>query len=230
MTIRNWAPNSWRNRPVRCFPDDYPDPRALARTEEELSRLPPLVFADEVRRLTQGLGQVAQGRAILLQGGDCAESFKEYSPNNIRDTFRVLLQMAVVLTFAGGRPVVKVGRIAGQFAKPRSNPTETQGGITLPSYRGDIINGMDFNARERTPDPARLLKAYHQSASTLELLRGLSRGGYADLFNLHHWAPDFIVGSPEGERYRALADQILDRKSTRLNSSHSGESRMPSSA
>ncbi|MCP3144859.1 3-deoxy-7-phosphoheptulonate synthase class II [Pyxidicoccus sp. QH1ED-7-1] len=191
------------------MPDDYPDPHTLARVEGELSRLPPLVFAAETRRLTAGLAQVAEGKAFLLQGGDCAESFKEFTSDNIRDTFRLLLQMAVVLTFAGGRPVVKVGRIAGQFAKPRSSAMETVGGITLPSYRGDIINGMDFDARERTPDPRRLLMAYHQSSATLNLLRSYAQGGYADLCNLHRWTLDFVASSPQGDLYRGLADKIF---------------------
>lgn len=192
------------------MPDDYPDPRALARVEGELSRLPPLVFAAETRRLTGALAQVAEGKAFLLQGGDCAESFKEFTTDNIRDTFRLILQMALVLTFAGGRPVVKVGRIAGQFAKPRSNSTETVGGVTLPSYRGDIINGMDFDVRERTPDPRRLLMAYHQSSATLNLLRAFAQGGYADLYDLHRWTLDFIASSPQADLHRELADKIFE--------------------
>jgi 3-deoxy-7-phosphoheptulonate synthase len=192
------------------MPEDYPDPRALARVEDELSRLPPLVFAAETRRLTAALGQVAEGRAFLLQGGDCAESFKEFTADNILDTFRLILQMAVVLTFAGGRPVVKVGRIAGQFAKPRSSAVETIDGVTLPAYRGDTINGMEFDPLERTPDPKRLLKAYHQSSATLNLLRAFSQGGYAELCDLHRWTLGFIAGSPQGERYRRLADQIFE--------------------
>src|ERR1051326_223436 len=156
---RNWTPHSWREKPAHHIPEAYPDPLALPRAGAELSPLPPLVSAAESRRLTAGLAQVAEGKAFLLQGGDCAESFKEFTADNIRDTFRLILQMAVVLTFAGGRPVVKVGRIAGQFAKPRSEPIETIDGVTHPSYRGDIINGMDFNAADRAPDPERLLKA-----------------------------------------------------------------------
>ncbi|WP_257458613.1 class II 3-deoxy-7-phosphoheptulonate synthase [Archangium lipolyticum] len=210
MTTRNWTPHSWREKPANHIPDDYPDPLALARTEAELSRLPPLVFAAESRRLTASLAQVAEGKAFLLQGGDCAESFKEFTADNIRDTFRLILQMAVVLTFAGGRPVVKVGRIAGQFAKPRSSSVETVNGVTLPAYRGDIINGMDFDPAERTPDPKRLLKAYHQSSATLNLLRSFSQGGYADLCELHRWTLDFIAGSSQGDRYRGLADKIFE--------------------
>uniref|UniRef100_UPI001CCC4AFE class II 3-deoxy-7-phosphoheptulonate synthase n=1 Tax=Hyalangium versicolor TaxID=2861190 RepID=UPI001CCC4AFE len=207
---RDWTPRSWRAMPVKHMPDDYPDPLALAHTESELSRLPPLVFADETRRLTAALAEVADGKAFLLQGGDCAESFKEFTSDNIRDTFRLILQMAVVLTFSGGRPVVKVGRIAGQFAKPRTSSLETVNGVTLPAYRGDIINGMEFNPAERMPDPKRLLKAYHQSSATLGLLRNFALGGYADLCNLHRWTLDFVAGSPEGDRYRKLADQIFE--------------------
>ncbi|MDB5460779.1 MAG: phospho-2-dehydro-3-deoxyheptonate aldolase, partial [Caulobacteraceae bacterium] len=186
MTDR-WTPASWRSKPAKHIPSDYPDADALARVETELRRMPPLVFAGEARRLKALLADVADGKAFLLQGGDCAESFKEFAADNIRDTFRLILQMAVVLTFAGGKPVVKVGRIAGQFAKPRSSAVETQGGVTLPSYRGDNINGMGFNEAERIPDPERLLKAYGQSASTLNLLRAFASGGYADLNNIHRW-------------------------------------------
>ncbi|WP_164021052.1 class II 3-deoxy-7-phosphoheptulonate synthase [Pyxidicoccus trucidator] len=207
---RDWTPRSWREKPVTCIPDDYPDLHALARTEEQLSRLPPLVFASDTRRLTSSLAQVAEGKSFLLQGGDCAESFKEFTTDNIRDTFRLILQMAVVLTFAGGRPVVKVGRIAGQFAKPRSSGVETQGGLTLPSYRGDIINGMDFDARERTPDPRRLLQAYHQSSATLNLLRAFAQGGYTDLYELQQWTLDFVASNPQGDLYRGLADKIFE--------------------
>ena len=209
MTER-WNPSSWRQKPARHLPADYPDPAHLTRVEDTLRSLPPLVFAGEARRLTSLLGRVADGHAFLLQGGDCAESFKEFHADNIRDTFRLLLQMAVVLTFAGGQPVVKVGRIAGQFAKPRSEPTETQDGVTLPSYRGDNINGMGFTPEERVPDPDRLLKAYAQSASTLNLLRAFAGGGYADLYNVHRWTLGFVDGSPQGARYRQLADKISE--------------------
>ena len=205
-----WTPSSWRGRPAKHIPDDYPDPAALARVEAELARMPPLVFAGEARRLKSLLAEVASGRAFLLQGGDCAESFKEFSADNIRDTFRLILQMAVVLTFAGGRPVVKVGRMAGQFAKPRSEATETAGGVTLPSYRGDIINGMEFEAAARAPDPERLLKAYAQSAASLNLLRAFAGGGYADLHNIHRWTLGFVEGSPQGARYRELTDKISE--------------------
>jgi 3-deoxy-7-phosphoheptulonate synthase len=207
MTER-WTPTSWRARPAKHIPGDYPDTFALTKAEDELRRMPPLVFAGEARRLTSLLGDVADGKAFLLQGGDCAESFKEFRADNIRDTFRLLLQMAVVLTFAGGKPVVKLGRIAGQFAKPRSEPTETIDGVTLPSYRGDIINGSEFTEGERIPDPQRLLKAYSQSAATLNLLRAFAGGGYADLYNIHKWTLGFVADSPNGARYGELSEQI----------------------
>ena len=209
MTDR-WTPSTWREKPAKHIPSDYPDAGELARVEGELKALPPLVFAGEARRLKDLLGDVAAGKAFLLQGGDCAESFKEFKADNIRDTFRLILQMAVVLTFAGGKPIVKVGRIAGQFAKPRSEPIETVGGVTLPSYRGDIINGMDFNEADRVPDPERLLKAYTQSAATLNLLRAFASGGYADLHNIHRWSLDFVNKSPQGARYRELSDKISE--------------------
>src|ERR1700760_508507 len=162
MTTERWTPSSWRDKPAKHIPTDYPDAGALERVEDTLRGMPPLVFAGEARRLKELLGQVAEGKAFLLQGGDCAESFQEFTATNIRDTFRLILQMAVVLTFAGGKPVVKVGRIAGQFAKPRSAPIETIDGVTLPSYRGDNVNGMEFTEDARRPDPERLLKAYGQ--------------------------------------------------------------------
>jgi len=205
-----WTPSSWRGKPAKQMPTDYPDAEALARVETELRRMPPLVFAGEARRLKSLLGDVAAGRAFLLQGGDCAESFKEFAADNIRDTFRLILQMAVVLTFAGGKPVVKVGRMAGQFAKPRSEPTETIDGVTLPSYRGDNINGMDFDPASRIPDPERLLKAYAQSSATLNLLRAFAGGGYADLYNIHRWTLGFVADSPQGARYRELSDKISE--------------------
>ena len=202
-----WSPNSWRGFPILQVPD-YPDPARLAAVEAELASFPPLVFAGEAQRLKKALGRVAAGEAFLLQGGDCAESFAEFSANNIRDTFRVLLQMAVVMTFGGHVPVVKVGRLAGQFAKPRSKPTEVQGDVELPSYRGDIVNGIDFSEASRHPDPERLLKAYNQSASTLNLLRAFAQGGFADLHQVHQWNLDFIANSDLGEKYSALADRI----------------------
>jgi 3-deoxy-7-phosphoheptulonate synthase len=204
-----WSPSSWRKRPISQVPD-YADAAALAAAEAEVASFPPLVFAGEARALTADLAEVAAGRAFLLQGGDCAESFAEHSADNIRDFFRVFLQMAVVLTFAGQLPVVKVGRIAGQFAKPRSSPTEARDGVELPSYRGDIINGIEFTPKARAPDPERLLKAYRQSAATLNLLRAFAQGGYANLDHVHQWMLGFIHDSPAGERYEALADRITD--------------------
>ena len=206
----NWSPTSWREKPAKHLPEDYPDPAALARVEEELATYPPLVFAGEARSLRDQLAQVTRGEAFLLQGGDCAESFKEFHPNNIRDTFRVLLQMAVVMTFGASMPVVKVGRIAGQFAKPRSSPTEERDGQVLPSYRGDNINAMEFDADARAPDPQRLLRAYGQAAATLNLIRAFATGGYADLHNVHRWNLEFVSGNPQENRYRALADKISE--------------------
>lgn len=204
-----WTPDSWRRFPAKHLPE-YPDQKALEEVEEQLRSFPPLVFAGEARDLRTHLGEVAQGRAFLLQGGDCAESFAEFHPDNIRDTFRVLLQMAVALTFAGNCPVVKVGRMAGQFAKPRSSATEVQGGVELDSYKGDIINGMEFDAATRAPDPQRLLKAYSQSAATLNLIRAFAQGGFADLHRVHGWNQGFIADSPAGERYKDLADRISE--------------------
>jgi 3-deoxy-7-phosphoheptulonate synthase len=206
----HWTPASWRAKEAKHLPTDYPDMAALAGVEQVLRGMPPLVFAGEARRLKSLLGDVAAGKAFLLQGGDCAESFKEFHADNIRDTFRLILQMAVVLTFAGGKPVVKVGRMAGQFAKPRSAAIETIGDVTLPSYRGDIINGMDFTPEARTPDPQRLLQAYGQSASTLNLLRAFAGGGYADLYNIHRWTLGFVNDSPQGARYRELSEKISE--------------------
>jgi len=202
-----WTPNSWRDRPVRQVPH-YPDLDRIAAVEDELRRYPPLVFAGEARNLRWALADVAEGQAFLLQGGDCAESFAEFHPNNIRDTFRVLLQMAVVLTFAGAVPVVKVGRLAGQFAKPRSSDTETIDGVELPAYRGDMVNDMAFEADARTPDPGRLVQAYNQSAATLNLLRAFAQGGYANLHKVHEWTLGFVADSPQGHRYRDLADRL----------------------
>jgi 3-deoxy-7-phosphoheptulonate synthase len=203
-----WQPSSWRQRPARHVPTDYPDPQALARVEATLRTFPPLVSAGEVRALKSRLASVQAGEAFLLQGGDCAESFKEFDTNKIRDTFRVLMQMAVVLTFAGGRAVVKLGRIGGQFAKPRSEPTETIDGVTLPSYRGDNINGEEFTLASRTPDPQRLLTAYSQSASTLNFIRALANGGYADLHRVRQWMLDYTRTGNVGARYQELASHI----------------------
>jgi 3-deoxy-7-phosphoheptulonate synthase len=189
---------------------EYPDKAALDRVLGKLKTHPPLVFAGEARNLQASLAQVVNGKAFLLQGGDCAESFAEFHPDNIRDTFRVLLQMAVVLTFAAGVPVVKVGRIAGQFAKPRSDDFETQNGVKLPSYRGDNINGSEFTPEARIPDPARLMQANAQSAATLNLLRAFAQGGYADLHNVHRWMLGFISDSPAAEQYKGLAQRISE--------------------
>ena len=206
---QNWTPKSWRNKPIQQVPD-YPDADALSATEARLAKFPPLVFAGEARRLKSALAGVAEGRGFLLQGGDCAESFAEHEADNIRDFFRVFLQMAVVLTFGAQQPVVKIGRIAGQFAKPRSSNIEKQGDIELPSYRGDIINGIEFNEADRIPNPERQIMAYRQSAATLNLLRAFAQGGYANLDNVHQWMLGFVKDSPQAERYRKLADRISE--------------------
>ena len=207
--MTKWSPNSWRSKQISQVPA-YPDAAALADTEKQLATYPPLVFAGEARKLKKQLAAVSAGEAFLLQGGDCAESFAEHGADNIRDFFRVFLQMAVVLTYAGAQPVVKVGRIAGQFAKPRSSDTETKGDISLPSYRGDIINGIEFDETSRVPDPARQRMAYRQSAATLNLLRAFAQGGYASLENVHQWMLGFVADSPQSERYEALANRISE--------------------
>jgi len=207
MTTSSWHPASWRDMPIRQVPE-YPDQARLRAMEEKLGRFPPLVFAGECDRLTNLLAEAGEGRAFVLQGGDCAESFSDFNANNIRDTFRVLLQMAVVLTFGGGLPVVKLGRMAGQFAKPRSSDTETQGGETLPSYRGDIINGSEFSSEARIPDPQRMEFAYLQSAATLNLLRAFATGGFADLHEVHRWNLGFVARSPLADRYADIAQRI----------------------
>ena len=204
-----WNKESWRAKPIQQVPE-YPDVAALAKAEETLRSFPPLVFAGEARGLKALLADAAVGRAFLLQGGDCAESFAEFSANNIRDMFKVLLQMAVVLTFGAACPIVKVARLAGQFAKPRSAPTEVEDGIELPSYRGDIINGIEFEADTRRPDPHRMVLAYNQAASTLNLLRAFAQGGFADLNKVHQWNQDFVVASPMGERYEEMAERISE--------------------
>jgi 3-deoxy-7-phosphoheptulonate synthase len=206
-TTAQWTPASWRDCPIRQVPA-YPDQAALESMEAKIGRYPPLVFAGEARRLKSQLALAAEGKAFVLQGGDCAESFSEFTANSFRDTFRVLLQMAVVLTFGATLPVVKMGRMAGQFAKPRSSDTETQGDVTLPSYRGDIVNGPEFTAEARIPDPARMEFGYFQSASTLNLLRAFASGGYADLHEVHRWNLEFVERSPLAERYRDLAGRI----------------------
>ena len=207
MAVRAWHPGSWREMPIRQVPD-YPDPDRLAAMEAKLATYPPLVFAGEARRLKAALARAGDGQAFVLQGGDCAEGFADFTANVIRDTFRVLLQMAVVLTFGGSLPVVKLGRMAGQFAKPRSSDTETRDGVTLPSYRGDIINGPEFTAEARVPDPARMEFAYMQSAATLNLLRAFATGGYADLHQVHRWNLGFVARSPLADRYQDLAHRI----------------------
>lgn len=203
----NWTPESWRGANGIQMPT-YRDQDKLQATEERLRNYPPLVFAGEARNLQAELAKAVTGEAFLLQGGDCAESFAEFHPNNIRDTFRVILQMAVVLTYAGKMPIVKLGRMAGQFAKPRSADTETQGDVELPSYRGDIINGIEFDAGAREPDPERMVSAYSQAAATLNLLRAFSDGGYANLRQVHAWTHDFMGRSPWAEKYRDTADRI----------------------
>jgi 3-deoxy-7-phosphoheptulonate synthase len=203
----NWSPDSWRSKTAKQQPT-YADQDKLHAVEARLAKLPPLVFAGEARRLKKKLAKVSTGEAFLFQGGDCAESFEEFSANNIRDTFRLILQMAVVLTFGGATPVVKIGRMAGQFAKPRSDDSETRNGVTLPSYRGDSVNGIEFNAEARRHDPERMVQVYNQSASTLNLLRAFAQGGYADLHQVHQWNLASLDRSLQGERYRNLADRI----------------------
>ncbi len=205
--MSEWSPRSWKDRPVEQQPD-WPDAEALERVVKSLGALPPLVFAGEARKLTAKLGEVAAGRAFLLQAGDCAESFSDYSADSIRDKLKVILQMAVVLTYGSGVPVVKLGRIAGQFAKPRSSPTETVDGVELPSFRGHIVNDDAPIAALRVPDPDRLIAAYHQSASTLNLLRAFTTGGFADLSQVHAWNQEFVTTSTAGRRYEAIAAEI----------------------
>ncbi|MDF1775802.1 MAG: 3-deoxy-7-phosphoheptulonate synthase class II [Rhizobiaceae bacterium] len=206
---QNWTPDSWRSKPILQVPE-YPDQKALADVEARIATYPPLVFAGEARKLRSRLADVANGKSFLLQGGDCAESFAEHGADNIRDFFRVFLQMAVVLTFGAQQPVVKIGRIAGQFAKPRSSNIERKGEIELPSYRGDIVNGIDFDEAARLPDPQRQDMAYRQSAATLNLLRAFAQGGYANLENVHQWMLGFVKDSPQAERYDKLANRISE--------------------
>ena len=209
MATSNWTPQSWRDKPILQVPT-YPDQAKLEAVEAQLRKFPPLVFAGEARELKHQLGDVAEGRAFLLQGGDCAESFAEHGADHIRDFFRVFLQMAIVLTHGASKPVVKVGRIAGQFAKPRSADTETIDGVTLPSYRGDIINDIAFTPEARIPDPERLLLAYRQSAATLNLLRAFASGGYADLTRVHEWTMGFMKDTSAYPRFEELAQKIDD--------------------
>lgn len=207
--MKPWSRSSWREFPIKQQPI-YPDQAALAAVEAQLRDYPPLVFAGEARNLKKALAEVCEGKAFLLQGGDCAESFSEFHARNIRDTFKVMMQMAVVMTFAGGVPVVKVGRLGGQFAKPRSSDTETIDGVTLPSYRGDIINGADFTAEARIPDPQRMVQAYNQSAATLNLLRAFASGGLADLHQVHAWNLGFVGQNEMSKKYDELSRQIDD--------------------
>jgi len=204
--VQDWTPSSWRKFLALQQPE-WPDPKAHSEALKELSSFPPLVFAGESRDLTESLANVCNGKAFLLQAGDCAESF-DTSADSIRDRLRVILQMAIVLTYFTGVPVIKVGRIAGQFAKPRSNSTETVDGVELPSFRGHIVNNIDFSANERIPDPQRLLTAYNRASSTLNLLRAFTKGGFADISHVHQWNREFVADSPSGQRYEALADEI----------------------
>ncbi|MEJ8850337.1 class II 3-deoxy-7-phosphoheptulonate synthase [Variovorax rhizosphaerae] len=202
-----WSPDSWRRFPVAQMPS-YPDPAALASADKQLAAWPPLIFGREAATLRERLAAVSRGKAFLLQGGDCAESFDELSAGTVRDSFRVILQMAVLLTFAASCPVVKIGRMAGQYAKPRSSDAETVDGVSLPSYRGDIVNGAEFSPEARMADPQRLLRAYSHSAATLNLLRAMAQGGFADLHEVHRWTSDFVRHSPQGERFEAVAQSI----------------------
>ena len=206
-TASSWSPRSWREHPAAQQPN-WPDEGALDAVLKEMAAMPPLVFAGEARELTTKLGQVAKGEAFLLQAGDCAESFDAFNADAIRDKLKVILQMAVVLTYSSGVPTVKVGRIAGQFAKPRSSDTETIGDLVLPSFRGHMVNDIAATEAARVPDPRRLLQAYHQSSSTLNLLRAFTKGGYADLERVHTWNQEFVASSREGQRYERLADEI----------------------
>ncbi|HBZ44985.1 MAG TPA: 3-deoxy-7-phosphoheptulonate synthase class II, partial [Maritimibacter sp.] len=206
--MTDWNKSTWRNKPRVQMPE-YTDAAALSAVEDQLSKYPPLVFAGEARRLKDELAAASRGEAFLLQGGDCAESFSEFSADNIRDTFKVMLQMAMVLTYGAKVPVVKVGRMAGQFAKPRSAPTETVDGVELPSYRGDIINDLEFTPDARIPNPQKMLHAYTQSAASLNLLRAFSTGGFADINRVHAWTLGFTE-SDEAEKYRDMASRIQD--------------------
>ncbi|WP_417683319.1 class II 3-deoxy-7-phosphoheptulonate synthase [Pseudidiomarina aquimaris] len=205
--MTNWSARSWRDRPIQQQPN-YPDPAQLSNVEQQLKMFPPLVFAEEIRALRRQLGQVSQGQGFLLQGGDCAESFADFNAPKIRDTFKVILQMAIVLTFAGSCPVTKVARMAGQYAKPRSSDLETIDGVALPSYRGDIINGPEFTEAARVPDAQRMIQAYHHSAATLNLLRAFAQGGLADLHKVHKWNMSFVAANPLKDKYLQVAEQI----------------------
>eukprot|EP01038_Epipyxis_sp_PR26KG_P013874 gene13874-18607_t len=202
-----WSPSSWRSLPIKQ-PPNYPDPKKTDDVVSRLSKCSPLVFAGEVRTLQEELAKASLGQGFVLMGGDCAESFNEFSVNHIRDTFRVLMQMSLVMCFGGATPVIKIGRMAGQFAKPRSEPDEVRDGVALPSYRGDIINGEEFSLEARTHNPERMMDAYHQSAQTLNLLRAFAMGGYADISRLHAWNLDFVENLPAGSRYREMCDKV----------------------
>jgi len=207
--MKKWNLNSWTKYPAKHLPV-YQDKKELDLVLSKIKKYPPLVFAGETRSLKKSLADVVEGKAFLLQGGDCAESFAEFNPDNIRDTFKLMLQMSLVLTYSASLPVVKVGRIAGQFSKPRSSPVESKDGLELPSYLGDNINGMEFNEKSRVPDPKRLFKAYSQSAATLNLIRAFCHGGFADLQNVHNWNLGFIKNSPALKRFKDLEDKIAD--------------------
>jgi 3-deoxy-7-phosphoheptulonate synthase len=207
--MNNWNPNSWRDFPIVQQPE-YPDQAQLKNIEKQLNSAPPLVFAEETRSLYKSLSDVCEGKAFLLQGGDCAESFSDFSATNIRDTFKTLLQIAVVLTYGGKCPVVKIARMAGQYAKPRSSDYETIDGISLPSYRGDIVNSFEFTESARVPDPNRLMTAYHHSAATLNLLRAFAQGGLADLHQVNRWNMSFVAANPLKDKFQQLADRIQD--------------------
>jgi 3-deoxy-7-phosphoheptulonate synthase len=207
--MKNWKINSWRNCPVKHIPE-YPDKKELDAVLNKIGNFPPLVFAGETRHLKEQLADVVDGKAFLLQGGDCAESFAEFHPDNIRDSFKLILQMSLVLTYSASLPVIKLGRIAGQFSKPRSSPIEKKDGLELPSYLGDNINGIEFSEKSRVPDPKRLFKAYSQSASTLNLIRAFSHGGFADLKKVHTWNLGFIKKTPTGKKFKELEDKIAD--------------------
>lgn len=207
--MANWSPNSWRDKPILQQPE-YPNSEKLKSVEKELNSAPPLVFAEETRSLYKSLADVCEGKAFILQGGDCAESFSDFSAANIRDTFKTLLQMAVVLTYGGKCPVVKIARMAGQYAKPRSSDFETIDGVSLPSYRGDIVNSFEFTEEARIPDPDRLMKAYHQSAATLNLLRAFAQGGLADLHQVNRWNMSFVAANPLKDKFQQLAERIQE--------------------
>ena len=207
MSLEHWSPSSWRQHPKQQIPD-YPDENLLNEVELELNQYPPLVFAGEARNLKKRLAQVSKGEAFLLQGGDCAESFQDFRANSIRDNLRVLLQMAIILMFSEKKNVIKVGRVAGQFAKPRSNDSETRNGVTLPTYRGDIINGFEFDLQSRTPDPKRMLRAYVQSAGTLNLIRAFNQGGYGALNQVHAWNLGFVSRTEQNKKFNSIAQRI----------------------